>query len=104
MTEVRYSITDGRKCDRRYLLCEDHATGNRDVCAAVSTIVFTLAVYLKNADKKTTWSDILLDEGYAEFAIDTTNERVVGAWEAAVIGLKQLQNSFGEYIHVAQIK
>ena len=102
MTEVRYSILPtGGDATRYYLCCEGHATGSQDVCAAVSAIVSSLAGYLENVEG---WSDRCLDDGYAEIVFDTVSERVVGAWEMAVFGLKQLAHTFGDFVHVTYIQ
>lgn len=102
MTEVRYSVlpTGGDAC-RYYLCCEGHATGSQDVCAAVSAIAYTLAGYLANSD---TWNVRDLDEGYTEIVFDAIDQKLVGAWEAAVFGLKQLANTFGDYVQVTCIQ
>lgn len=102
VTEVRFSRTEGETADRFFLCCEGHATGNQDVCAAVSAIVFSLAGYLENTDRRTRCVRIL-EDGNSEILFDTTDQKAVGAWEAAVFGLMQLEHSFGEYIRVEQI-
>ena len=101
MTEVRYSklLKDG--VPQFYLCCEGHATGSQDVCAAVSAIVTSLAGYLANAD---IWFTSCLDEGYAEIVFDSDDEKLAGAWGLAVFGLKQLENTFGDYIRVVRIQ
>lgn len=102
MTEVRYSVLPTRNDScRYYLCCEGHATGSKEVCAAVSAIAYTLAGYLANADE---WAEIDLDEGYAEIVFDSVNPKLIAAWEMAVFGLRQLANSFKDYIQVSCIK
>lgn len=95
MTEVSYSDKGGRYT----LRCQGHATGSNEACAAVSVLMTTLAGYLENAGgrAKGVWS---LEPGLAEITMKTGDLRVIGAWEATLFGLKQLENSFPGYIRV----
>lgn len=97
MTEVRYS----KREDRHYLCCEGHAKGSQDVCAAVSTLAYTLAGYLANAN---IWSEVDMDEAYAEIVFDSDDPKLDAAWEMTVFGLKQLQHTFGDYVRVTCIQ
>ena len=97
MTEVRYS----KREDRHYLCAEGHAKGSQDVCAAVSALIYTLAGYLVNTDA---WSEIDLDEAYAEIVFDSNDPKLDAVWEMSVFGLKQLQHTFGDYVRVTYIQ
>lgn len=100
MTEARYSVKE----DTYYLCCDGHATGSREVCNAVSAICYTLAGYVGNADQHTTVDNAELDEGYAELAFSTDDPKVIGAFEAAVCGLKQISDSYSDYLRVHKIR
>lgn len=95
MTEVSYRDEGGRYT----LRCQGHATGSDEACAAVSVLMTTLAGYLANAGDRArgSWS---LELGLAEISIETEDDRVIGAWEVTLFGLKQLENSFPDYIRV----
>lgn len=100
MTEVRYY----HKGDRFRLRCEGHATGNQDVCAAVSSLVYALAGFLGNRQGGSTVVDRRdLKEGYAEILFTSRDQKVLGAWDMTLFGLKQLENSFGDYIRVKKV-
>lgn len=97
MTKISYSAAGGRYT----LRCQGHATGSDEACAAVSVLMTTLAGYLANAGgrAKGIWS---LEPGLAEISMETEDNRVIGAWEVTLFGLKQLENSFGDYLFVEE--
>lgn len=92
---------DGR---RRVLSAQGHATGHPDVCAAISSILFSLAGWLENARANPAkhWiecftcrmesGDVMLD-----FAGD---DDMAVAFDLAVIGLLQLEKAYPELIQV----
>lgn len=97
MTRV-YAEKDG---DSYLLSAEGHATGNEQVCAAVSGIVYALAGYLTNAAR----------DGYAtSYALETDRgkallhcyggERVEAAYDMAVIGLQQIEKQYPQLVKV----
>lgn len=84
----------------RYLVvCEGHATGSSEVCSAVSTLVYTLLGYLKNADGVAVEKEELAD-GYAEIEF-SGGECARVAYELICIGFLQLSQSKGEFLEVS---
>lgn len=98
MTSV-YAERDGRRC----ILCaQGHATGSPEVCAAVSGILYALAGYLTNAQEARGLElrhytmesgDVLLDFN--------RDDGAVAAFEMAVIGLKQVEKAYPEYLSIS---
>lgn len=91
------------ECDgNRYLLsAQNHATGSEQVCAAVSALVFAFAGFVKNAEESRAAQvyNLKLDSGKA--LIHCHGNRDVGtAFETVVLGLRQVELSNPEYIHV----
>lgn len=81
------------------MVCEGHATGSVEVCAAVSTLVYTLLGYLKNADGVAVENAELAD-GYAEIEF-SGGECARVAYELICIGFLQLAMAKGELIEVS---
>lgn len=97
MTKVYAQSKDGR-----YLLrAEGHAAGSELVCACCSGIVYSFAGYLVNAaaDKLAEIEQMRLDPGDAAICV-RADERIQAAFDMAVIGLKQLEQKYPQYIHV----
>ena len=94
MTRVTINKGEGR-----YLICcEGHATGSVKVCAAVSTLMYTLLGYLKNAGDITVESEELAD-GYAEVEFSgSESARVV--FELISIGFMQLERAHPNFIQI----
>lgn len=97
MTKVKVHLGEGRF----FLTAEGHATGSEQVCAAVSAITLTLLGYVLNLEQ----------EGQAEvrgkkaesglFQLNAKGgERCRAAFEMAVQGLLQLENTFPSYVSV----
>ena len=94
MTRVTLKEDGGRYS----VVCEGHAVGSCEVCAAVSTLVYTLLGYLKNADDVAVENAELAD-GYAEIEFSGgENARV--AYELICIGFLQLEQSSAKYIEI----
>ena len=94
MTRVTLKEDGGRYS----VVCEGHAVGSCEVCAAVSTLVYTLLGYLKNADGVAVENAELAD-GYAEIEFSGgENARV--AYELICIGFLQLEQSSAKYIEI----
>lgn len=94
MTRVTLKEDSGRYS----VICEGHATGSVEVCAAVSTLVYTLLGYLKNADGVAVENAELAD-GYAEIKFSGgENARV--AYELICIGFLQLAMAKDELIEI----
>ena len=94
MTRVTLKEDGGRYS----VICEGHATGSVEVCAAVSTLVYTLLGYLKNADCVAVESEELAD-GYAEIEF-SGGECARVAFELIRIGFLQLAMAKGELIEI----
>ena len=87
MTRVTLKSDDGRYS----VVCEGHATGSVEVCAAVSTLVYTLLGYLKNADGVAVENELIAD-GYTEIEF-TGGKSARVAYELISIGFLQLAKS-----------
>ena len=94
MTRVTINKGEGR-----YLIrCEGHATGSVKVCAAVSTLIYTLLGYLKNAGDISVESEEIAD-GYAEVEFSGGHSaRVV--FEFISIGFMQIERVYPNFIQV----
>lgn len=95
MTRV-YAERAGERC---VLTAEGHATGSEQVCAAVSGLLFALAGYLVNAERegRAKLREMVMEDGRARFDFDC-DDHAAEAFKITVIGLKQLSESYGEYI------
>lgn len=94
MTRVTLKEDSGRYS----VICEGHATGSVEVCAAVSTLVYTLLGYLKNADGVAVENAELAD-GYADIEF-SGGECARVAYELICIGFLQLAMAKGELIEI----
>ena len=96
MVEVSVYTRDGGN----ELYAEGHATGSPEVCAAVSAILTTLAGWLSNnpdSIDEDVRPEIDLQPGDA-YIFCKGDARCNAVFEAAVIGLLQLQQSYPDYI------
>lgn len=77
-----------------------HATGSREVCAAVSGLVYALGGYLKNLEARgaAETGTFLLESGAAE--IMAAGDAARAPFEMAAIGLLQLQASYPKQVRV----
>ena len=80
------------------MICEGHATGAAEVCAAVSTLVYTLLGYLKNAADVVVENEVIAD-GYAEIEF-SGGECARAAYELICIGFLQLEQSSAKFIEI----
>ena len=88
-----------KKDENRYsVICEGHAVGSVEVCAAVSTLVYTLIGYLKNADDVVVEKSELAD-GYAEIEF-SGGECARVAFEFVAVGFLQLELSHKNFIEI----
>jgi uncharacterized protein YsxB (DUF464 family) len=81
------------------LILKGHATGSEKVCAAVSGIVYALEGFLNNFPECIKQKKSELKNGEAEFVF-FGDERVYYPFMMAIIGLKQIEKSYPEYIRV----
>lgn len=96
MTRV-YAERDG---NRHIIYARGHATGSPEICAAISGILYALAGYVRNAsDESTLAYSERLDSG--DVALDFRGgDGARGAFEMAVIGLKQIEAKYPAFISV----
>ncbi len=94
MTRVTLREDNGRYS----VICEGHATGSCEVCAAVSTLVYTLLGYLKNVDGVALENEEIAD-GYAEIEF-SGGECAKVAFELIRIGFLQLAMAKGEHVEI----
>lgn len=94
MTRVTLNKDDGRYS----VVCEGHAVGSVEVCAAVSTLVYTLLGYLKNADGVVVEKAELAD-GYAEIEF-SGGERARAAFEMVSVGFLQLELANKNFLEI----
>ena len=94
MTRVTLKYGDGKYS----VICEGHAVGSVEVCAAVSTLVYTLLGYLKNADGVAVENEVIAD-GYAEIEF-SGGECAKVAYELICIGFLQLEQSSAKFIEI----
>lgn len=94
MTRVTLKKSDGRYS----VICDGHASGSVEVCAAVSTLVYTLLGYLKNADGVAVENEEIAD-GYAEIEF-SGGERARVAFELISIGFLQLAQAKSNFIEI----
>ena len=88
-----------KKDENRYsVICEGHAVGSCEVCAAVSTLVYTLLGYLKNVDGVVIDRAELAD-GYAEIEF-SGSECARMAFEFVAVGFLQLELSHKNFIEI----
>lgn len=93
MTKV-FADQKGSKFD--LVLC-GHASGSETVCAAISSIVYALAGYLANCDKKSDSNSVSeLESGFSVFHFSGKEKKP--AYDMAVIGLMQLAEKYPQYI------
>lgn len=97
MTKV-HALLQGKECA---LVLEGHATGSRDVCAAISSLVYALAGYLANAEIRgdAELQEITLEPGHVALRC-TGGDAAMGACAMAIHGLRQLAAQYPDYIRV----
>lgn len=88
-------VSARRRGQRCILSVRGHATGSREVCAAISGILYALAGYLRNAgckvyQERMESGDVLLEFGCGCGA--------GAAFDMAMIGLKQLEREFPAFV------
>ena len=80
------------------LILYGHATGSETVCAAISSVVYALAGYLKNTvtGEAREQPVVELKSGFSSFRF--AGKEAESAYDMAVIGLMQLAQKYPEYI------
>lgn len=100
MTQV-YAERDG---NRYTIYANGHATGSPEVCAAISGLLYALAGYVRNAsDGSTLAYDERLESGNVQLHF-RGGEGAGGAFDMAVIGLKQIEAKYPELVSVEYLE
>lgn len=101
MTTVTYWQDEASKT--HYLRVEGHANwaeaGNDIVCAAISTVSYTLLGFLHNAEEDIDELSAETDEGCV-VALCKGNERIDTAFEMAFIGYLQIEKQYPRHVRV----
>ena len=94
------NITIQRSAGHCRLTAVGHATGSREVCAAVSGIVCALGGYLKNLEQAgaVELRSIMLESGAAE--IEAAGDAACHPFGMAAVGLLQIQARYPKQIRV----
>lgn len=93
MIQAKFStVHDGLQLEMR-----DHATGEPLVCAGASAIVWSLAGWLHNHPEAEAVMDLRAGDAFVQCARTPASE---AAFELAMVGLKQLEKKYEEYIQV----
>lgn len=97
MTSV-YAQRSGRRC---ILSAQGHATGNKEVCAAISGILYALAGYLANVtpERYIEFYENKMESGHVLLDFNG-DDCTAAAFEMAVIGLEQIAQKHQEFIQV----
>lgn len=95
MTRVTLKEDSGRYS----VVCEGHAAGSVETCAAVSTLVYTLLGWLKNSSDVVVEKEELAD-GYAEIEF-SGGECARVAYELISIGFLQLGQAKSGFVEVS---
>lgn len=87
-----------QKGNRFTVSCQGHATGNQDVCAAASCLIYTLVGWLRNAS-------VLVQEERLEEDADALLQFCGGnnaetAFDVICTGFLQLGNAYPQHISV----
>lgn len=97
MTEVRYTIAGGC-CE---LECKGHATGDQNVCAAVSALTQTLLGWLINLERNRQVEITAQENREGYFRVRVWGGQAGNlAFSMIVFGLEQLAHSFPQQISV----
>lgn len=78
----------------------DHATGSEKVCAAISTLMYTLEGWLINNPSSSKNHISELKSGYAFIEFEMLDDKAKAVTSAIVFGLMQLENAYGDYLKV----
>lgn len=83
-----------------YVSAHDHATGSKEVCAAVSCLMYTLEGYLRNNEAKVKNHKATFKDGFAVVEFDAIDFDVYHGLECVVTGLLLIQGSYPDYLKV----
>lgn len=85
------------------LVLDGHAQGSSEVCSAVSAIAYALAGMVTNAAAEGTAQALETELRSAHASIRFRGgAQEAGAWRMAVIGLKQIAETYPEYLQMEE--
>ena len=87
-----------RAGNRFTVSCQGHATGNQDVCAAASCLIYTLAGWLRNSSVAV--EEEHLDQDANAKLIFSGGENAETAFDVICTGFLQLELTSPQYISV----
>lgn len=93
-------ITHKSYCGCYSIHAEGHASGSKEVCAAISGILYALKGYLLNAEADIKQADLSEANAHIVFYGGLEAKSV---YQMTVIGLAQIANSFPEYASIQEI-
>ena len=93
-------VTMSRDGSRHKITAEGHAEGRPDVCAGISTLMYSLYIWLINTDGA--WHvKAKLESGDAEISYEIDDPGAENVWEFLICGFLQLQETAPEAIAVS---
>lgn len=96
MTDVIY-VRDGE----RYMITADGHAGDTESCNYINGILWALAGYVTNAEARRDAQSVTLETESGHMEVSCTGNELVGAvYEAALIGLLQLEKARPDTISV----
>ena len=84
--------------NRYTVTCKGHATGSEAVCAAVSTLCYTLAGYLHNIPCEIEKEELL--PGDARIVFYGKEQLAQAAFDMICVGFLQLAASYSDFVSV----
>lgn len=87
-----------RDGDRFTVSAKEHANAT-EICAAVSTLLYTLAGYLNNTHCP---HDERLEPGDARICFIGEGEAIEAVWDMISIGFLQIQKSYPESVNIVR--
>ena len=99
MTDVIY-VHDGA----RYMITADGHADRNDSCNFINGILWALAGYVANAETRHDAQSVVLETESGHMEVSCTGNELVGAvYEAALIGLLQLEKTRPEAISISVV-
>lgn len=96
MTRVRLT----KRGNAFTVAADGHATGSKEVCAAVSCLICTLASWLGTHDEIA--SSIAIRDGAASAEISFSGKEAESVYDFVRTGFLALSERYGEYISVSE--
>lgn len=96
MTTIKY----GSYCGCYSIHAEGHASGSKEVCAAISGILYALSGYLINAETDVKQNELSEADAHIVFYGGLEAKAV---YEMTVIGLMQIAKSYPQYARTEKL-